>query len=306
MKKTDLLKKIIIPFLCVCLLSGCSDSDSSKKERGKIEDEVKEKSNSEKKSHDRDKEKSDKKEKNNNKNDKSEKKTSKKDKRSSVPEIDEEKAEEESDEDSSQSSGNRLSLNKSEEGSDSIYFKSMPDDRQTIINNISIETENNDDLLMVVLTNNNSFAIPDLDVQAIFYNNGKMIGSEKDGHDAFLPGHSVASRLEIPAEATEFEISIDVDWDYGTSYRNWTDQVSVESNIGSKCVMISFTNNSDTDIDELEYVVALYKNGKFVDMLFPKDIYDVRSGEIIVEEASTYSRDFDDYKIYINQAQTFY
>ena len=163
----------------------------------------------------------------------------------------------------------------------------------------------NDKLLMVVMTNNNSFVIPDLDVQAIFYKEGQMIGSDKDGHDVVLPGHSVASRLDIPEGSDEYDVSISVDWHYATGYRNWTDQVSVESNKGERCVMISFTNNGDVDIQELEYVVALYKNGKFVDITHPRDVYDFYSGSTIVEKADTYSTDFDDYKIFINQAHTF-
>ena len=199
----------------------------------------------------------------------------------------------------------RQSLDSDEDGGGKIYYSSMPDDRQTIINNIQIDTEHNDKLLMVVMTNNNSFVIPDLDVQAIFYKEGQMIGSDKDGHDVVLPGHSVASRLDIPEGSDEYDVSISVDWHYATGYRNWTDQVSVESNKGERCVMISFTNNGDVDIRELEYVVALYKNGKFVDITYPRDVYDFYSGSTIVEKADTYSTDFDDYKIFINQAHTF-
>lgn len=95
-------------------------------------------------------------------------------------------------------------------------------------------------------------------------------------------------------------------WKYAVNYRNWSEDVDVQSNIGNKNVMIQFTNNSGVDIRELEYVVLFYKNGEFVKIDWPQDVYDFGAGSTVVEEVSPYlPGGFDDYKIFINQAHTF-
>ena len=187
-----------------------------------------------------------------------------------------------------------------------IYFKEMPGDRDTIINNIKIEEEHTDKAMAVMMTNNNPFVIPDLDLTVVFYKNGSMIDSDTDGHDVMLPGSTVVSDIDVPKDADDFKITVDVDWKYATSYKNWAENVSFESNIGENNVMIQFTNNGDVDIDELEYIVLFYKDGEFVDVSSCNDVHDFRAGSTIVEKESAHHKiTFDDYKIFINQAHTF-
>ena len=100
-------------------------------------------------------------------------------------------------------------------GSD-IYVSSMPSDEATIVENIAIETEDDEDGEMAVfITNNNSFVIPDLEMQVIFYKDGNLVNSDKDGHDVVLPGSTVVSRIDRPDSYDNFEVKVDVDWSYG-------------------------------------------------------------------------------------------
>ena len=152
-----------------------------------------------------------------------------------------------------------------------IYYSDMPGNKEDIIANIAVETKSTGEVMAVILTNNNPFVIPDLDLTVVFYRNGAMIDSDSDGHDVILPEGIVASRIDVPDEYDDFEVQIDVDWKYATNYRNWTDGIELESNIGDENVMIKFTNNSGTDIEELEYIVLYYNGGELVDVGFPHD-----------------------------------
>lgn len=188
---------------------------------------------------------------------------------------------------------------------DGIYYSEPPTDIEEIKSNIKVEVETHERDMAVILTNENAFVIPYLKVEVVFYNNGNMLDSEKDGHDVLLPYKTVASKISVPENADEYDISLEVEWDSATSYRNWSDNVSYESNVGNNNVMIQFTNNGDVDIEELEYIVLYYMDNEFVGISYDQDITDFLAGTSIVEECSSYGIDFDDYKIYINQAHTF-
>lgn len=191
---------------------------------------------------------------------------------------------------------------------DGLYYTKPPISIEEIKKNIKIETEVCDDVMAVIITNNNEFVIPDLDVTVVFYKDGSMIDSDKDGHDALYPGNPVASNIEVPENADDFEVIIDVDWVYGEPYRNYVENVKVESNIGNDNVMIKFTNTGETDIDELEYIVLFYKNGKFVGTSGCEDVMGFFAGTTIIEKAENWYhslKDFDDYRILINQAHNF-
>lgn len=75
------------------------------------------------------------------------------------------------------------------------------------------------------------------------------------------------------------------------------------TNDGLLCAFI--TNNNDFVVDEIEYVVILYKNDEIVTVDHEKDVYDVPSKKTITEKVSTYGDDYDNVKVYLNQAHTF-
>ncbi len=190
----------------------------------------------------------------------------------------------------------------SEEGK--IYTDRMPIPEEEIISNIAVQTKELDGIMAVFLTNNNEFVIPDLDVEALFYNNGNLVETDSDGHDVILPGHTVVSRLRIPGNADEYKMELSVKW-IGLHYRNWTDNVSYTCSDGNDCIFIEFTNNGDVDIEELEYNFVFYRNGELVEIDYPEDVRDLKAGATIREKVYTPSINYDSYEIYINQAHTF-
>lgn len=192
------------------------------------------------------------------------------------------------------------------ETGDSIYMENMPDTEENIISKIDIKEEktSNGDIV-VFLTNNNSFAIPDLEMQAVFYKDGNIVETDDDGHDVLIPQNTVVSKMSAPSEYDDYDISLVLSWDIGKNYRNWIYNLEVQSNIGENNIIIQFKNIGDVNIEELEYIVVFYKGDNIVDTSYPNDVIDFEAGKEIIEKVSTYDIDFDGYEIYINQAHTF-
>lgn len=201
------------------------------------------------------------------------------------------------------SDGEEKKTNKS---SGSVYFSEMPDSEENILKNIGIVGEKSKDGKVVVfVTNNNEYVIPDMELQVLFKKGEKIVDTGEDGHDVLVPGNTVVSSLDAPEDYDNFEISASVDWEYGAEYRNWIYNLNIESNIGEDGVVIQFENAGEIDIEELEYIVVYYKNGKIVQTSYEEDVYDFKSGKKIVEKSDTYGTKFDEYEVYINQAHTF-
>lgn len=192
------------------------------------------------------------------------------------------------------------------ENDDSVYRENMPDTEENIISKIDIKDEkaSNGDIV-VFLTNNNSFAIPDLDIQIVYYKDGNIVETDEDGHDVLVPKNTVVSKMAAPSEYDDYDISLVIDWNTGKNYRNWIYNLELQSNIGEDNVIIQFKNIGDVNIEELEYIVVFYKENEIVDTSYPEDVIEFEAGKEIIEKVSTYDIDFDEYEIYINQAHTF-
>lgn len=187
-----------------------------------------------------------------------------------------------------------------------MYFETAPDSEENIIESVFIEskqTQKGD--IVVFITNNNTYAIPDLDLQILFYKDGNIIDTGTDGHDVLVPGNTVVSKMDAPSDYDDYEIKANAGWKYATSYRNWIYNLKVSSNIGNDNIIIQFENTGDIDIEELEYIVVFYLGENISDVSYSKDVYDLEPESVITEEVSTYRIEFDRYEIYINQAHTF-
>ncbi|MBR6385975.1 MAG: hypothetical protein IKS03_07665, partial [Ruminococcus sp.] len=106
---------------------------------------------------------------------------------------------------SNDADGGQTSENMANEPEDGIYYKQAPVDIQTVCDNIDIKAEYAGREMAVILTNNNDFVVPDLDVTVLFYKDGALIDSDEDGHDVVLPGWSVASRISVPEGADQYK-----------------------------------------------------------------------------------------------------
>lgn len=188
-----------------------------------------------------------------------------------------------------------------------MYLDEQPDTGENILKLVSITSEKTKDGdIVVFVTNNNEYSIPDLELQSVFYKDGKIVDTDKDGHDVLVPHNTVVSKMDAPKSYDDYEITATVSWEYGSTYRNWIYNIETSSNIGDDNIIIQFENLGDIDIDELEYIVVFYKGNDIVGTSWAKDIRDVKSGSTVVENVSTYGINFDGYEIYINQAHTFF
>lgn len=160
-----------------------------------------------------------------------------------------------------------------------------------------------------LITNNGTKQVGELEIQFLFYDaEGNIIGTDRDGHDVILPNSTVtscASKYEVPQSYTRVDYILTIDADANSRYKNHAPKVSIETNLGENCVILQITNNAEVDIDELEYSVVFYKEGKVVDMDIGVDVRDIPSGGKVIEEYSSWGVDFDSYKVFINQAHTF-
>lgn len=188
-----------------------------------------------------------------------------------------------------------------------IYREEAPGSEENILQSVMIESEktNNGDIV-VFITNNNPYSIPDLDVQAVFYKDGKIIDTDTDGHDVLVPENTVVSKLDSPDDYDNYEVKVTVNWNYAPSYRNWIYNLNVNSNVGEDGIIIQFENAGNIDIDELEYIVVFYNDNVVSDTSHPEDIRDVKAGSVVIEKVPAYRIEFDGYEIYINQAHTFF
>ena len=160
-----------------------------------------------------------------------------------------------------------------------------------------------------MIRNNSEKQIGELEIQFLFYDaEGNILGTDSDGHDAVLSGSTVVSfvsKYDVPQSYDHMDYKLRVDVEANSRYKNHAADVKIETNIGEDCVILQITNNADVDIEELEYAVVFYKDGEIVDMGNGIDVYDIASGDTVIEEYSSWGVDFDTYEVYINQAHTF-
>ena len=111
--------------------------------------------------------------------------------------------------------------------------------------------------------------------------------------------------MDAPDSYADFEVETDSEFDVNPTYINHAADVDIRSNQGDECIIVEIQNNSDVTIEELEYVVVLYNDGQLVTVDYPEDIYDIASGDKVIEKVDTYDYKYDSFEVYLNQAHTF-
>ena len=183
----------------------------------------------------------------------------------------------------------------------------IEEDEDSILEKISVVAKPTlDDTFCVFITNGSESIIDELDIQIHYKDTqGTIIDMDEDGHDMVLPGYTVVSRMDAPDSYDDFDTDVSIEIGVNPRYENHSKQVSISANQGDDCVIVQITNNSDVDIEEIEYVVVLYKGNDIVEVCYPQDICDVGAGKTVVEKESTYRADYDRFEVYLNQAHTF-
>lgn len=189
----------------------------------------------------------------------------------------------------------------------SISENNNGEDAETVKSKLDIKAiPTSDGLMCVFITNNSKTIIDELEVQLNYKDeSGTTIDTDNDRHDMILPGSTVVSRLDVPDSYSEYDIVSSIELGVNPTYENHAKDIQINSNQGEKCVIIEITNNSDVSIDEIEYIVVLYKDNQLVTVEYPKDVRDVPSGQTITEKVDTYNTDYDSFEVYLNQAHTF-
>lgn len=224
----------------------------------------------------------------------------------------EEVAAEEQDNASANDSGDKVDNNQLEkEPEDSPSNVASKEDKEDI--NIEDQVSVNaiptaDGTVCLFITNNSEVQIGDIDVTICFYDeDGNILDSDSDGHDAVLPSYTVVSQMDAPSSYAYYEIDLDIDEKCNSDYVNHSDKMDVIATpaSGGGKMIVQITNNDDVSIDEVEVIIIMYEGDKIVQVVGPRDFYDIESGDTDVEEMYMYPQNYDSYEVYINQAHTF-
>lgn len=181
------------------------------------------------------------------------------------------------------------------------------EDADAVLDQVQVEAvQTLDGLMCLFVTNNSQSTIDELDVQINYKDgNGSTIDMDDDGFDMVLPGSTVVARMEAPESFSDYEIEASVELGSNPSYKNHANDIEIKSNQGDQCIIVEITNNSDVDIDEIEYIAVLYQGDKIATVEYPEDVMDVSSGDTVTEKIETYNEEYDHFEIYLNQAHTF-
>lgn len=184
----------------------------------------------------------------------------------------------------------------------------------------SYKTVNN---LIFILSNESEYTFQKLNINVIFYDSNKKMLSVDDSYVVdFKPGQSSIAIIDLPLDSEynnidfkTYEVTLEEDsWIF--SHVNLYDKVSFESNKGSQNIITKFTNNSEFEINELDTYILYYKDNKIIGYDFNSSNKSLKPNNSLVIEyerpeakqyysSSLYSSkylDFDDYKIFINNA----
>lgn len=181
------------------------------------------------------------------------------------------------------------------------------EDADAVLDQVQVEAvQTLDGLMCLFVTNNSQSTIDELDVQINYKDgNGSTIDMDDDGFDMVLPGSTVVARMEAPESFSDYEIEASVELGSNPSYENHANDIEIKSNQGDQCIIVEITNNSDVNIDEIEYIAVLYQGDKVATVEYPEDVMDVSPGDTVTEKIETYNEEYDRFEIYLNQAHTF-
>lgn len=158
----------------------------------------------------------------------------------------------------------------------------------------------------VFIANNSASVIDGLEAQILYKDaTGATIDMDEDSHDMVLPGSTVVSQMDAPDSYDRFETSFTVEIGIYPTYENHATDIQIDANQGEDCVIVEITNTGSVDIEEIEYIVLLYREDTLVSVGYSHDIYDVEAGQTVTEKESTYGKEYDRFEIYLNQAHTF-
>ena len=163
------------------------------------------------------------------------------------------------------------------------------------------------DRVVVVLENKNSIDLT-LDAEIVYYDANNTILEKDSGYLAsFQAGATSAIEFYEPEDPYDhYKITYEAEKAYYRAHNSEVTIKDVDDKENGR-INVTFTNNSKEEINNIEVGILFYKNGKVVG--YSDDFeYDLPAGEsILLKIDYPYDNnyddlDFDDYKIYINDA----
>lgn len=172
--------------------------------------------------------------------------------------------------------------------------------------NISMRSAVIKDKILLFLTNDNQETV-DIEIKIEYYNDkDKKIGSDEDIYSAILHKKEIALSFMIYEEYKYFKVYLNTK---ESSY------ISLENHLGiserqddeNMKMVFNIKNNSDKKIDYLELTIIYYKNDEIigVESEFGAAIKPNSQGKITLSyplNDNFQALDFDNYKLYINEA----
>lgn len=164
----------------------------------------------------------------------------------------------------------------------------------------TVKSQNNK--VCAFITNESDSIVGEIKIQAIFKDSsGTMIDTDTNSVRLVMPKSTIVLCLDAPKDYESFDIDKTVNVGEYSYYTSYYDKCSITGNNGEKCVMVQITNNSDNEIDTLQYIVLFYKDGNIVDTS-TEYVSKIASGKTEVDKVNTYSLEYDNFEIYLQCA----
>lgn len=172
----------------------------------------------------------------------------------------------------------------------------------------------NKKVIYVFVTNNSKYKVNSIQLKLTLKDaDGKKVDYQENSLEQVLAGSTVVRKFITETDYEDYEIQEEIDANSIIYSDNYAEDVSVESNRSGNNIIVDCTNNGECDIDNLNCVVVVYKEGKVVDsedfyysISDIEGVYDFKKGttETIKYEIPE-GVSFDDYKIFINGAYVY-
>jgi hypothetical protein len=170
-------------------------------------------------------------------------------------------------------------------------------------------------VLYVFVTNNSEYKADNILLKLTLKDaEGNKVDYQEESLEQVLGKTTVVRKFITETDYDDYEIDEEVNDNNISIYSgNFATDISVESNRSGSNIIVDCTNNAECNIDDLNCVVVVYKDGKIADSeeyyyLITDDagVFDLKEGETqtikyeIPEDVS-----FDDYKVFINGAYVY-
>lgn len=141
------------------------------------------------------------------------------------------------------------------------------------IPDLTVNIYQTSDNLICEVSNTTDSKLSELSVSAVYYDAaGSMISMSEDNIYKIMPGQTTYYILELPADydqkcyidPTKADITVSASVNENSNFDYSTEDVKIESNLGSDGVMAKFTNISNKTITKIDSIILYYKDNSII------------------------------------------